>query len=180
VPVSVSVVVVIVAIPMAVIFMFMKAAIVANFVFLIPVMVVVDVAARAVPIARIEATAFMARSNPARSSIGRASPITFMPAIVAADRVPVAANPHEIGCGLRGHDDHGARGWWRADLNADRNLGLCGRACQQKRRKCRSLQQMFHKLVRLLEPCRGLGVHPKVGCFWAVAAEQLVQSCRDN
>jgi hypothetical protein len=157
----VSVIVVIVAIPMAVIFMFMKTAIVANFAFLIPVMVVVDVAASAVPVARIEATAFMARSNPARSSIGRASPITFMPAIVATDRVPVAANPHEIGCGLRRHDDHGARGWRRADLNADRNLGFCGRACQQKRRKCGSLQQMFHKLVRLLEPCRGLVYIPR-------------------
>src|SRR5262249_1119017 len=33
-------------------------------------------------------------------------------------------------------------------------LGLCGRACQQKRRTCGSLQQIFHKLVRLLEPCR--------------------------
>src|ERR1700747_2641599 len=110
----VSVVVVIAAIPVAVIFMFMKAVIVANFVFLIPVMVVVDVAARAIPIARIEATAFMARSNPARSSVGRASPVTFMPAIVASDRVPVAANPHKVGGGLRGHYDHGARGGWRA------------------------------------------------------------------
>ena len=159
---SVAVLVAIVTMPMAVIFVFVKAAVVANFMFLVPVVVVIEAAVGTVPIAAIEAAAFMPRADPASSRVRRARPITFVPAIVFADRIPVAFDPHEIWRRLRGHDDDGSRGWWRADLNANGNLGLCGCACQQKRRKCGSLQQMFHKSVRLLEQCvAGLAYIPR-------------------
>jgi hypothetical protein len=140
-----------VGVTMTVIFVIVEAAVVANFAILIPMMVVVKVAARAVPIAGIETAAIVARSNPTSASVRGTAPITFVPAIVSTHRIPIAFDPHEIGRRLRGHDDDGSRGWWRADLNANGNLGLCGRTCQQKRRKCGSLEQMFHKSVRLLE-----------------------------
>jgi len=124
----VAVVVVIVTMAMAVIFVFVEAAVIADFVFVVPVVIVSEAAARTVPIAAIEAAAFMPRADPASSRIRWARPITFVPAVVAGDRIPISADPHEIGCGLRGHDDDGRWRWRHANLNANGNLGLRGRA----------------------------------------------------
>lgn len=137
---AVAAVVAIVTMPMAVIFVFVKAPLIANLAFLIPMMVVVKAAARAVPIAGIETAAVVARRNPAGASVRRTAPITFVPAVVAGHGIPIAADPHEIRCGLRGHDNDGTRRGRRADLDPNGNLSFRGRACQQKRRNRGSFQ----------------------------------------
>ena len=65
----------------------------------VPVMVVLEVAARTIPIAGIEALAIVARTDPARAFIRRTSPITAVPNVTAADRVPVAFDPAVFGFG---------------------------------------------------------------------------------
>ena len=120
--------VVAVIVAMAVIFVPVEAAVIADFVFLVPVVIVIEAAARTVPVAAIEAATFMPRADPASSRVRWARPITFVPAIVASDGIPIAVDPHEIGCGLRGHDDDGRWRWRHANLNANGNLGLRGRA----------------------------------------------------
>jgi len=135
-----------VGVTMTVVLMFAKTSVVANFAIVVPMMVVVKAAARAVPIAGIKTAPIVARGNPTSASVRRAAPITFVPAIVSGNRIPITADPHEIGLRLRGHDNDGTRGWRRADLDANRNLRFCGNACQQERRKCGSFQQISHNV----------------------------------
>lgn len=100
----------------------MAPAIVISVVVAIPMMVVFETTMGAVPIAAVEAAAFMARADPMRPGIRRASPIAAMPDVVAVDWVPVAFNPDELRP-WADRDDVMA-GWWRrANLNSDSDLG---------------------------------------------------------
>ena len=88
----------------------------------IPMMVVLEAAVGAVPVAAVEATAFMARADPMRAGIRRTSPVTAMPDVIAVGGVPISLNPNE----LRTRTDRdnimsGRRR--RANLNSDRDLG---------------------------------------------------------
>jgi len=128
----------------AVIFVFFETGLVAHFAIAIPVVVMVETSARAVPIAAEITAAFMAGSNPSRAGIRWTAPIAFVPAIVAGNRIPIAADPHKVGCRLRGHDDDGAWRGWSADLNPDGYLTFGRNTCQQECRKGGSFQQISH------------------------------------
>ena len=105
----------------------------------VPVMVVLEVAARTIPIAGIEALAIVARTDPARAFIRRASPIAAVPDVMAAHRVPITIDPGVFGfrAGADWADCIDARWRRRSDLNADGNLAECrgrsnkNRACEQ-------------------------------------------------
>ena len=73
----------------------------------VPVMVVLEVAARTVPITGVEASAIVARTDPARAFIRRASPIASMPDVMAADRVPITIDPGVFGFGAGADRAHG-------------------------------------------------------------------------
>jgi hypothetical protein len=172
----VAMVIFVVAVTMTVVFMLVKACVVANLAILVPMMVVVKTAARTVPIASVKAAAFMAGSDPTSASVGRTAPITFVPAVVSGDGIPIAADPHEIRCRLRRHDDNGARRRRRPDLNANRNLRFCGNGCQQERRKRGSFQQISHKVFVSSNSVAGLRTS-QGRLFSDVAASRQVQPC---
>jgi len=88
----------------------------------IPAVVVIETTAAAFPVATVVAATFMARTDPAGADIGRASPVSAMPAVVMPDGIPIAVNPNIIG--PRAHRyDIVAWGWRSADFNADADLG---------------------------------------------------------
>jgi len=68
----------------------------------IPTVIVIYPAALAFPIAREELAAFIARSDPLRAGVGRASPIAVMPAIASALRVPISVYPKIVRSGRPG------------------------------------------------------------------------------
>ena len=119
----------------AVIFMLAEAIVVAHIAIAVPLVVMVEMSAGTIPVTGIVAAAFMAGNDPVSTGVGRTAPITFMPAVVACNRVPITADPDIVGFGLRGHYDDCARRWRRADLNADRYLSFGRNACQQERGK---------------------------------------------
>jgi hypothetical protein len=86
-------------------------------------MVVLYAAALTLPIAVIITLSIVAGPYPARSTIGRATPISIMPAVVAIDRVPIAVHPNIIG--TRGHwaNRNHARRRWGADPDSKRYFG---------------------------------------------------------
>jgi len=139
-----TVIVVILIVAMAVVFVFMEAAVVADFVLVVPFVIVVNVSVRTIPITGVEAATFVARSDPARSTVGRAGPVTFMPAVVSGNGIPVAFDPEKVRRRLIGHDDDGARWWRRANLNTDVNLGFGRNADEKKRGKRGRFQQSFN------------------------------------
>ena len=139
-----AVIVVVFVVTMAVVFMIVEAAIVADFVLAVPVVVMVDMAAGAVPVACVEATTLVARSNPAGATVGRTSPIAFMPPIVTGNGVPVTFDPEKVRVGLCGHNNYSARRRWRADLNADGNLCFGWNAGQKECGKSGRFQQSLN------------------------------------
>jgi len=159
--VIVLVLVVPVGVTMTVVFLFVKAGIVATFAILVPMMIVVKAAARAVPIASVKAPAVVARSDPTSSRVGRTTPIAFVPTIVSGNGIPIAADPHEIRRRLLGHDNDRTRGRWRADLDANRNLSFCGNACQQECRNRGSFQQISHKVFVSSNSVAGFAYIPR-------------------
>src|ERR1700739_1705554 len=92
------------------------------FPIVVPFMVVFETAVWAIPITGIEPLAIMAWADPTRALIRRPAPVASMPAIVSSDRIPVAANPDELGAGLRGDDGDNARFGRRANADANRAL----------------------------------------------------------
>jgi hypothetical protein len=89
-------------------------------------MVVLEATVRTVPVASIKSLAIMAWFDPTCALIGWPRPIAFVPAVMAADGVPVTANPDEIRSRLRGEDNNHTRRGWRTDANTDGNLSVCG------------------------------------------------------
>src|ERR1700731_3482708 len=91
-------------------------------VIMVPAVIVFDVAAIAVPIAGKELSSIMVRTHPARSFIGRPSPIARMPYVTTAHRIPVTIHPSEFGSGsFRDYANH-TRWRRRPDSDAQRNL----------------------------------------------------------
>ena len=116
----VVVVMMIVAIPIAV-----------SVAIMIPLVVVIETPAIALPIAIVKLPAFVPGSHPPCTGIRGASPVAFVPFIVAAYWIPVALDPHKIRPRLSWqHSDYSrARRWPNPDTQ--RNLCLaCGRTGQ--------------------------------------------------
>jgi len=65
----------------------------------VPPMVMLDMAARTVPITGVEASAIVARTDPAGAFIRRTSPIAAVPNVTAAHRIPIAFDPAVFGSG---------------------------------------------------------------------------------
>jgi hypothetical protein len=72
-------------------------AILVSVVVLVPVVVVFESATISVPVARKKLLPIMVRFDPSSTFIGRPSPVALVPLIVMADRIPIPADPHELG-----------------------------------------------------------------------------------
>ena len=59
----------------------------------IPMMIVIAAAVIAVPVTVVEPFAVVPRLHPTRAPIGRTCPVSFMPAVTASRRIPVALHP---------------------------------------------------------------------------------------
>ena len=95
----------------------------------VPTMVMLEVAARTIPIAGVEAFAVMAGADPAGAFIRRTSPVAAVPNVVAANRVPIALDPCVFGFGTGADRAHSVDARWRrrSDLNTNGNLTECRR-----------------------------------------------------
>jgi len=114
----VVVVIVIIAVTVAMIVVIVIATVI-TFMIMIPFVVVLDSAMRTFPIAVIEPLSIVARVDPASAFIRRATPITFMPAIVASGGIPVTADPDEFGSGQCRND--GDNTWFGRRTNTNPN-----------------------------------------------------------
>jgi hypothetical protein len=92
----------------------------------IPLVIVLHTSLFAFPISVVESFAIVARPDPAGAFIRRATPIPFMPAIMAADWIPIAANPGEFRGGLRGKYSNDTRFGRPANPDTDHYLGPKG------------------------------------------------------
>lgn len=99
----------------------------------IPAMVMLDPAARASPIAINIQSAFMARSNPVGALIRRTSPIPIVPAVMAADRIPVALHPNIPRTGRDRADRDDSWRWRGSDVNSDRYAAKSAAGGEEKR-----------------------------------------------
>jgi hypothetical protein len=121
-----------VPVPMAVVVVVVVVAIVPAPAIAVPVVIVLEAPAVAFPVPLEESTAIMMRHDPARSRIWRPGPISVVPLVVMADRIPVALDPDVLGGGTRGQNaDY--TGWWRrADLYSNRYLSAQRSRGQEK------------------------------------------------
>jgi len=79
----------------------------------VPTVIVLDPAALTFPVAVIVTLAIVPRRHPAGPTIGRTSPISLMPPVVAFDRVPIAVHPSIIGTrGYWSNRNYARRRWW--------------------------------------------------------------------
>ena len=83
----------------------------------IPAVIVCHYAVGAFPVAVEKSFSIVAGSHPDGAFIRRAGPVAVVPAVMAADRVPVAIDPNESRA-RRGRPNHHARRRRRADPNA--------------------------------------------------------------
>jgi hypothetical protein len=101
---------------------------------LIPAMVVMDVASTAFPVPGVVLLALIVWRHPIRIRIGRVGPVTVVPSILTALRVPIAIDPHVIGPRLGRDSVCARRRRRRADVEVERNLRIrCGRKREQQR-----------------------------------------------
>ena len=117
----------------------------------VPAVVVGQLAALPFPIAGKILLAIMMRFHPTRAGIRRTGPISVVPFVVVAHRVPIAAYPGII-CArtswLHSENPH----WWRgADSHSDGELSESRPGCQQ----CQYGQFGFHDSIPLLSMTKG-------------------------
>ena len=124
----------IVAVTVIMVIVIVIAAVIA-FMIVIPFMVMFDTAAIAFPITVIEALSIVARADPTCTFIGRPAPIAFMPAIVACNGIPIAANPNKVGSGLCGNDSDNAWFGWRKNTDSNRYLRTGGDTDQRSHKQ---------------------------------------------
>ncbi len=84
--------------------------------------IVFDAAMVAIPIAREELLAIVARPYPVRAFIWRTRPVTRVPAIFAVDRILITVYPNIAGPGGCGANCNDAWRRRRADADPDANL----------------------------------------------------------
>jgi len=73
---------------------------------MVPTVIMFNPAAIYLPVALKEPLPIVVPRHPARSLVGRPSPITVMPLVIPSDGIPIALDPNEL------------RSWWRR-LNID-------------------------------------------------------------
>lgn len=98
-------------------------------VVLVPRMVVCNLAVIAIPVAGVIAFSIMPGFHPVRPGVCRPRPVSVMPGIAIAYRIPVTAHPGVAGARaprLRSHADWG----WGA--NSDSHGNLSEGRCRQK------------------------------------------------
>ena len=96
----------------------------------IPMVVVLPASGIAVPMPGEVATSFISRDYPAGRRVDGAGPITGVPSVVVADRIPVARDPDKLWAGTRRQNPNYTRRRRCADLDADGNLSECGCCCK--------------------------------------------------
>jgi hypothetical protein len=96
-------------------------AVVISVVIVVPVVVMIETAMRAIPIAGIEAATFVTRANPICARVGRAGPVATMPDVAAIYGIPVTVHPKVAWSRAYRHYVVAWRGR-RPDLNADGDL----------------------------------------------------------
>src|SRR5579871_669597 len=96
----------------------------------VPRMVMSDLAAFSVPVTGVIALSIMMGRHPVRSLVCRPRPVSFMPGIAAAHRVPVAGYPGVSFARASRLDSYADRGW---GANSDSHGNLSeGRGRRQK------------------------------------------------
>lgn len=85
---------------------------------MIPPMIMLQPAPVAVPVPCEKLLAVVMRLHPPGACIGRTRPIAFMPFVVVAYGIPVAAYPDEVRARTSGHHANHARWRGRANSNA--------------------------------------------------------------
>jgi hypothetical protein len=146
------VVVVAIVFVIAIVFVVAVAVMVAAVVIVIPSVVVFYAAAVAFPVTGVKAFTIVARADPAGSSVRRPRPVALMPAVVAADGIPITADPYEIWSGLRGQNGYSAGRWRCANSNTNSDLRIAGlRSDEQQCQKQSGSDEIFHVYV-LLSP----------------------------
>jgi len=98
---------------------------------LVPLMVVGDLALVAVPVAFMVHLAIMVRLHPVRAAVRRTSPVSVVPLIVTAHRVPIARNPGIAFPRTAWLSPFYAQRRRRADSHSDGQLGEDGTRRQQ-------------------------------------------------
>src|SRR5262245_37578459 len=90
------------------------------------------VSALAFPVAFVEPLAVVSRSGPASALVRRTRPVAVMPFVVVPDWIPISVDPHKAWPWRRGRwSVHNARRRRRPDGDANRHLGVDGRARSQ-------------------------------------------------
>src|SRR5258708_6412585 len=85
----------------------------------IPLVVVVDSAALACPVAFVKTLSVVAGGHPTRTRIGRPGPVSIVPLVAIAHRIPVAGDPKELRARSAGLHHHRARRRRGADSDAN-------------------------------------------------------------
>jgi hypothetical protein len=117
----------------------------------IPVMIMVEAAAVTVPVTAVELAALIARSDPCGAGIRRPSPISSVPTISMAYRIPITVDPIIIRARGNGANTHHAGTWWRTNSNSHGYLRTVGRrSCQKHSGKHRGQDIFFHVRSPLL------------------------------
>jgi len=88
----------------------------------VPLMVVGDLAALAIPVACIVALSVVTRFYPMCARISGTGPVSAMPPIMAAHRIPVAPYPEVSDAWTSRLNPHYAYRWGRADSHPDGKL----------------------------------------------------------
>jgi len=104
----------------------------------IPVVLVFESSAIAFPIAVVIPSAFVAGTNPTCGCIRRTGPVSRMPPIVSAHRIPIAVNPHKFRPGTWGKNTNNAWGRWWTNCDTDRYLAAGDMRATKKKKKKQS------------------------------------------
>jgi len=110
-----------VAVSMAAIILIFIVTVKIPVVITIPAMLVFYSASLPGPVTHEIPPTLVVRPDPIGSFIGRHRPVTCMPPIMVADRIPVAFHPYIVGPRWRRLNVHPRRRW-RSDHDSNRNL----------------------------------------------------------
>jgi hypothetical protein len=122
-------------------------SIVIAFAIVIPFVTMLKTAAIAFPVTMVVELALVAGMDPACAGIRGASPISFVPAIMAVHRIPVAFNPDKIRARWLRRLNYYSRRRRRTDSDADTNLRACAVGAEQQHcGKQRKSDQVSHFL----------------------------------
>ena len=101
----------------------------------IPMMIVLAATVIAFPIAFVEALAIMTGHHPHSTGIGRARPVSVMPPVMVAYRIPVGVHPNEPRSRSHRPDPYDSRRRWWADGDSNRYLSEEGSSHEEQERE---------------------------------------------